>query len=106
MNCLASKCLYLLDDLLGSCLHKRLFVFERLGDEGEGVVEDDQVALTQLGKHVLYHLEGGETNLPWVLSSCLHENSIVEADRQVVIVDTLHHLENQGLDTLLQEGIE
>ena len=90
------------DDSLRRSLHQLVLVLQEFREERNGVVEDDQVALSHGLEQVLDHDQGRLSRLP-LFSSSLHENGVVELDPHGVIVDTVVHLEAEGLDRILDE---
>ena len=102
---LSSELLYPLYDSLGEPLHLLVLVLEELRQERNGVVENHQIALAHSVKEVFCDLQCGEPSLP-SLTTRLHHYGIVELLPAAVIVDTLVHVEDEGLHRCLDEAGE
>ena len=103
MNGFASECLDSLDDGLGCELHVLMLVLEALTQEGQGVIQHNEVPLAHLAEHVLYNLESRLSDSPWMFCPGLHEYRVVEPNPKCVVVDSVNHLEDEWLHDVLNK---
>ena len=93
IDALTGHLLDTLDDSLGGGLDLLVFILKKFGEERDSVVEDNQVAFSHGLKEVLDQEESGLSRLP-LLTSGLHQDSVVQLRPHGVIVDPFIHLEH------------